>query len=111
MTLLADRIEVERTMPGYDVEIAPEQYAGGVVYIARHPDLPGCTSHGNNPDEALENLAEAREMYLHGLLRSGLEVPSPHESPRVNVLRSFVGAPRPTQTLRLAWRVVTHRGV
>jgi predicted RNase H-like HicB family nuclease len=108
MTLIADRIDVQRPEPGFDVEIAPEQYGDGVIYVARHPGLPGCTSHGSTPDEALENLADAREMYLEGLRRSGQPVPQPHDSPRVNVLTAFIDQAPTEGSLRLSWRLVAH---
>jgi predicted RNase H-like HicB family nuclease len=108
MTLLVDRIEVQRSEPGYDVEIAPERYGDGVIYVARHPELPGCTSHGSSPAEALENLADAREMYMAGLRRSGQPLPQPHESPRVYDLRSFTGQARGEGAVRLSWRKVVH---
>ena len=108
MTLIADRIDVNRPAPGYDVEIAPEPYGDGVIYVARHPNLPGCTSHGSTPDEALGNLADARELYLARLRGSGQPLPQPHDEPRVNVLTAFVGQTQAEGSIRLSWHVVAH---
>jgi predicted RNase H-like HicB family nuclease len=51
------------TTGSYDVR-ADESTDGTPVFIARDPDLPGCMAHGATPGEAIENLAEARELYL-----------------------------------------------
>jgi predicted RNase H-like HicB family nuclease len=49
---------------------------GTYVYVARHPDLPGCEAHAETVDEATDNLAEARELYIADLTRRGLTVPA-----------------------------------
>lgn len=46
-------------------------------YVAYHPELEGCMSHGATPEEALRNLAEVTELYISTLLEKGLEVPLP----------------------------------
>lgn len=46
-------------------------------YIAYHPELEGCMSHGRTPEEAVQSLTEATELYISTLLEMGLEVPSP----------------------------------
>jgi predicted RNase H-like HicB family nuclease len=48
---------------------------GGYCYIAFHPELPGCMSQGDTPEEAEANLAEARQMVIEHLLANGLSVP------------------------------------
>lgn len=35
------------------------------VYVARDPALPGCMAHGENVEEAVANLEDARRLYLH----------------------------------------------
>jgi predicted RNase H-like HicB family nuclease len=50
---------------GYAVKFAEEQLSDGTIVVeAWHPDLPGCRSHGSTRDEALENLEDARQLYL-----------------------------------------------
>jgi antitoxin HicB len=62
----------------YEVEINPENYEDGrVCYVARHPELPGCMSHGDTEDEAIASLREARELYIASLIQDGLDVPEP----------------------------------
>lgn len=50
---------------------------GTVVYVAEHPELPGCMAQGASPASAWEELADARALYIQGLLKRGLEVPAP----------------------------------
>lgn len=92
MTLLAEREPIEitpRARLGYDVEVVPDTAGGRAVYVARHPDLPGCMSDGATPDEAIENLADARDMYLAGLRGAGLPVPPPKAHAVTRILRSL----------------------
>ncbi len=44
-------------------------------YMAYHPELEGCMSHGSTPDEALHNLMEVTELYISALLEKGLDIP------------------------------------
>ncbi|TET40053.1 MAG: type II toxin-antitoxin system HicB family antitoxin [Dehalococcoidia bacterium] len=46
-------------------------------YVAYHPELEGCMSHGDTLEEALHNLAEVTELYISALLDKGLEIPLP----------------------------------
>ena len=46
-------------------------------YMAYHPELEGCMSHGNTPEEALHNLGEVTELYISVLLDKGLQIPLP----------------------------------
>ncbi len=62
----------------YRIAIFPELTSEGtVVFVARHPELEGCTSHGDTPEEALSNLREARELWLRMALEDGLTPPRP----------------------------------
>lgn len=47
------------------------------IYVASHPDLPGCVSMGSTPNEAIDNLAEVRELWLEGQLANGSSIPEP----------------------------------
>jgi predicted RNase H-like HicB family nuclease len=42
------------------------------------PDLPGAFSAGETLDEALQEVVEAIETHLEGLLMDGKPIPSPH---------------------------------
>jgi predicted RNase H-like HicB family nuclease len=64
----------------YEVEIKPESYEDGrMCYVASHPELPGCMSHGDTEDEAIASLREARELYIASLVDDGFDVPRPVE--------------------------------
>lgn len=53
------------------IEDAGPDTAVGVWF----PDLPGCTSAGDDIDEALRNAPEALELYVEGLLEDGQKLP------------------------------------
>jgi predicted RNase H-like HicB family nuclease len=53
------------------IEDAGPDHAVGVWF----PDLPGCTSAGDDIDEALRNAPEALELYVEGLQEDGLPLP------------------------------------
>jgi predicted RNase H-like HicB family nuclease len=59
----------------YDAELALDHAGANRVWVARHPDLPGCISHGVSTDEALANLAEAAELYLAALDEARVDRP------------------------------------
>jgi predicted RNase H-like HicB family nuclease len=39
---------------------------GDAAWVAIHPELPGCQTQGDTPEEAVTMLREARELYLQG---------------------------------------------
>jgi predicted RNase H-like HicB family nuclease len=47
-------------------------------YSAYSPDLPGCIATGATPEEAEQNMHQAVEMHVHGLIEDNLPVPEPH---------------------------------
>jgi predicted RNase H-like HicB family nuclease len=55
------------------IEDAGPDYAIGV----RFPDLPGCTSAGDDIDEALRNAPEALELYAESFEADGKPMPRP----------------------------------
>lgn len=62
----------------YDTIVMPEECTdGSLCYRAEHPQLPGCMSHGSDPEIALRNLIEAKRLYIELLLERGLDVPLP----------------------------------
>ena len=54
-----------------------ETTTGGAVYLARHPELPGCCAQGDTPGEARVALDEVRAAYLAHLAAHKLPVPEP----------------------------------
>ena len=55
------------------IEDAGPDHAIGVWF----PDLPGCTSAGDDIDEALRNAPEALELYAESLHEDGKPLPRP----------------------------------
>ena len=49
------------------------------------PDLPGCVSVGDSPEEAQANIKEAIEFHLRGLREDGLPIPEPSITVTVRV--------------------------
>lgn len=57
---------------------------GSIVYRAEIPELPGCMSHGETPEEARQNLEEAKELYVETLREQGRPVPLPIDATLVS---------------------------
>ncbi len=61
----------------YDVHLLrlPESDGGG--YVAVVPDLPGCMSDGDTPEEALRNVQEAIASWIQAAKEWDQEIPKP----------------------------------
>ena len=46
-------------------------------YSAYSPDLHGCVSTGNTPEETEKNMREAIEFHIDGLKEEGYKIPEP----------------------------------
>ncbi len=75
-----------RVKPGQDEPMAlrtdPMRYAvviekGERNYSAYVPDLPGCVSVGDTPEEVKAEIREAIEFHLEGMREDGLPIPKP----------------------------------
>ena len=49
-------------------------------WLAEILDLPGCMSDGDDPNEALENIEDAKRLWIETRLEDGYEVPEPTPS-------------------------------
>jgi antitoxin HicB len=58
----------------YPISLFPEIEGG---YTAMHPDLPGCLTVGETAEEALENLQDAKKLWLEDALASEQPIPLP----------------------------------
>ena len=56
-------------------------------FSAYSPDLPGCVATGETHDQAAQNMYQAIEMHVKGLLEDGLPVP------KSNSFAEFVAVP------------------
>ncbi len=52
---------------------------GKDYYVSWHPDLPGCMSHGDTPEESQESLDGARQDYIATLIEDGQPIPKPQQ--------------------------------
>ena len=46
-------------------------------YSAYSPDLPGCVATGTTKEETENNMHQAIEMHIQGLLKDNLPIPEP----------------------------------
>lgn len=58
----------------FRVTIEPDEDG---VFVVECPVLPGCVSQGSTREEALKNIQDAIQGYLHSLEKHGEPVPGP----------------------------------
>lgn len=62
----------------YSVVVTPETCTdGSKTYLARISELPGCESHGDTPEQALQHLEEAKRLFIASMLEDGVDPPLP----------------------------------
>jgi antitoxin HicB len=61
----------------YPVRIEPLSQSDGGGYLATVPDLPGCMSDGETPEEALRNVQEAIASWIDSAKEWGQDIPEP----------------------------------
>lgn len=61
----------------YQVNLRPISEEDGGGWLAEIPDLSGCYSDGETPEEALNNIKEAKETWIKTALKRGQEIPMP----------------------------------
>jgi antitoxin HicB len=67
----------------YTRRVRPDEGTRGEsLFLAGVDELPGCESHGETADEALEWLEDAISMYIGSMLEDGLDPPIPAGSTR-----------------------------
>lgn len=65
----------------YPFELRPLAENEGGGWLITFPDLPGCMSDGETPEEAMSNGKDAAAAWLQAAKESGREVPLPGELP------------------------------
>lgn len=65
----------------YPFEIRPLTEDEGGGWLITFPDLPGCMSDGETPEDAMANGRDAVAAWLKAMQESGREVPQPSELP------------------------------
>jgi antitoxin HicB len=66
-----------RTKLEYPVLIEPLSAEDGGGFLATVPDLPGCMSDGETPEEALAHVRDAVEAWIEEARTPGRTVPPP----------------------------------
>lgn len=61
----------------YSVTIAPLSDEDGGGFLATVPDLPGCMSDGETPEEALANVQDAIFCWIDAARERGKAIPPP----------------------------------
>ena len=61
----------------YPVVIAPLPLEDGGGFLATVPDLPGCMSDGETPQEAISSVMDAIEEWIDASRQMGRVVPKP----------------------------------
>jgi len=56
-------------------------------YSAYSPDLPGCVATGETREETEQNMYQAIEMHLHGLVEDRQPIPESHASAEYIVIK------------------------
>jgi antitoxin HicB len=67
----------------YPILIAPLSVEDGGGFVATVPDLPGCMSDGDTPEEAMHNVMDAIEEWIDASLSLGRDVPKPSRQPQI----------------------------
>jgi len=70
------------TRVDYTITITPLSDADGGGYLAEVPDLPGCMSDGETPQEAAANIQDAIAEWIDAAKDMGRPVPVPSATRR-----------------------------
>ncbi|HZF44258.1 MAG TPA: type II toxin-antitoxin system HicB family antitoxin [Sphingomonadaceae bacterium] len=65
------------TLQDYQITIRPLSEDEGGGFFAEVPDLPGCHTDGETPQEALANLYDAFDEWIDSMERMGAPIPQP----------------------------------
>lgn len=77
----------------YSIHVVPDETTDGEpCYLASHPELQGCMSHGLTIAEAMTNLHAARELYITTLQELDQPIPPPSGSETVVLWQRFPNA-------------------
>jgi antitoxin HicB len=61
----------------YRIALRPLSTAEGSGWLAEVPELPGCMSDGDSPQEAVENVMDAIACWIEAAEEDGRPVPAP----------------------------------
>jgi antitoxin HicB len=61
----------------YPLKLRPLSHDEGGGWLAEVPDLPGCMSDGETPEEAVRNVQDAITCWIEAMQEDGKPVPAP----------------------------------
>jgi predicted RNase H-like HicB family nuclease len=61
----------------YPIILYPVEENGATSYSVLVPDFPGCVSHGNSEQDALENARAALDLHIQALIEDGQTIAEP----------------------------------
>lgn len=61
----------------YPIKLYKEYEENDAYWVAEHPDLPGCMTHGNTKEEAIVNLDDAKISWIYTALSREMSIPDP----------------------------------
>jgi len=64
----------------YRISLRPLSTAEGGGWLAEVPDLPGCMSDGETPQQAVENVMDAITCWIEAAEEDGRPVPVPSDA-------------------------------
>lgn len=70
-----------RKIPDYPFDMRPLSEDEGGGWLITYPDLPGCMSDGETPEEALVNGRDAVAGWIEAMHASGRDIPAPGQRP------------------------------
>ena len=65
----------------YSILLTPLSEEDGGGWFVEIPELPGCMSDGESQQEALENIEDAKKLWLESSLVHGDPIPEPQPQP------------------------------
>lgn len=68
-------------VPAYPFEMRPLTNQEGGGWLITYPDLPGCMSDGETPEEAMRNGRDALAAWIEAMHAAGRKIPAPGERP------------------------------
>jgi antitoxin HicB len=74
-----ERIVQEYLELEYPINLYRDEDEKGPYWVAEHPDLPGCKTHGETKEEAIKNLEEAKKSWMYSYADLGKEIPKPNQ--------------------------------
>ena len=64
----------------YPVQLSHQSEDDDEYWLAEILELSGCMADGSSPDEALESLEEAKQLWIETQIEDGYEVPEPTQA-------------------------------